>query len=109
MISKYKEFDYSQQKRGKVTFREFISGLATSTFSLEKMTPNYGALALPTTKAYPPGKVLINDKKIEDVKKLMSYTVGYESFHNKILYWPTDRSAAAVALVDSVERLNNLT
>ncbi|KAL3287993.1 hypothetical protein HHI36_002446 [Cryptolaemus montrouzieri] len=66
MISKYKEFEYSEQIEREVTCREFISALAIRTFFLGKTTPNYGALALPTTKAYPLGT--INDKKIEDLR-----------------------------------------
>ena len=44
---------------------------------------------LPTAKAYPCGKVPINKKKLEDLRKLKEYTRGYESFYEDILQWPT--------------------
>lgn len=85
-ISSYKEFLYSNQKKGKVVTNEFINGLSVNTFSFAKTT---SAPALPSLKAYPQGKVPINRKKIEDLKKLEIYTHGYEWFYRQILSWPS--------------------
>lgn len=86
MISTFKEFEYNSNEKGKVVCKEFISGLVESTFSLGKTKT---APALPSAKAYPAGHVRINEKKIQDVKKLKDYVVGYEAFYDEILNWPT--------------------
>ncbi|KAJ8877102.1 hypothetical protein PR048_021554 [Dryococelus australis] len=66
-IASYKEFTYSASKRGKVVAKEFIEGLCRSTFSLDK---TINPPIIPTTKAYPEGQVIINEKKIRDLAKL---------------------------------------
>ena len=45
--------------------------------------------ALPTEKAYPSGKVLINSKNIVYLKRLEKYVIGYEDFYGNIFKWPT--------------------
>jgi len=69
-----------------VEVKTFINGLGSSTFTLRKtnLSPD-----LPTTKAYNTGKVPINKKKIDDLKKLSEYTTDYSDFYNNILSWPT--------------------
>lgn len=85
-ITAYKEFIYSLDTSGKVIAKPFINGMISSTFSLQKSNT---APELPTQKAYPAGKVPINKKKLDDVRKLMEYTKGYEHFYEDILRWPT--------------------
>ncbi|KAG8323244.1 hypothetical protein J6590_009893 [Homalodisca vitripennis] len=50
----------------------------------------------PTVKAYLSGKVPINKKKIDDLKKLSPCTVGYESVYSKIFQWPTTEAECNV-------------
>lgn len=83
-ISTFKHFTFSKKTKGKVVAKLFINGLNSSTFNLAKtrVPPQ-----LPTLKAYPSGKVPINKKKLDDVRKLMDYLA--EGFYDKILQWPT--------------------
>jgi len=73
-ISSYKHFIFRHSLPGKVEVKTFINGLSSSTFTFRK-TNLYANL--PTTKAYNTGKVPINKKKIDDLKKLSEYTTDY--------------------------------
>ncbi|KAG8314498.1 hypothetical protein J6590_091921 [Homalodisca vitripennis] len=66
--------DKTNQRR--VVVKDFIDGLTTSSFTFKK---NNDIPQFPTVKAYLSGKVPINKKKIDDLKKLSPCTVGYES------------------------------
>ncbi|KAG8309064.1 hypothetical protein J6590_094961 [Homalodisca vitripennis] len=76
---------------GMVTVREFIdSDLTKHTFNLKS-----GQLPEPpATLSYPGGKIAINIKKINDLKKLEPYLVGYEFFYKDIFDWPTCQEEA---------------
>ncbi|XP_057668697.1 uncharacterized protein LOC130901373 [Diorhabda carinulata] len=80
-VSKYKQFIYNKVTPGKVVASEFIRGIKSTLTLLKTASPP----ELPTEKPYPLGKVSINKKKIDHLKKLMEYTVGYEA----IIQWPT--------------------
>jgi hypothetical protein len=73
-ISTFKQFSFSKVAKGKVVTRQFIGGLTSSTFTLQKskVSPQ-----LPLEKAYPAGKVTINKKKLNDIDKLMDYICIY--------------------------------
>lgn len=85
-VSTYKEFYYNKADQGKVVVKHFIDGFTFSTFTLKKYST---VPELPTVLACPSGKLPINIKKINDLKKLAKYTTGYEDFYNDILQWPT--------------------
>jgi hypothetical protein len=59
-ITTFKQFSFSKVAKGKVVARQFIGGLTSSTFTLQKskVSPQ-----LPSEKAYPAEKVAINKKK----------------------------------------------
>lgn len=84
-ISTFKHFIYTA---GKLEVKFFIYGLISSTFSLKKTNR---PPELPTTRAYPAGRVPlpINKKKLEDVEKLIQYVAEHEDFYQTILSWPT--------------------
>ncbi|XP_046671205.1 uncharacterized protein LOC124361209 [Homalodisca vitripennis] len=79
----------AQEQRGKVVVKPFIDGMISSTFTFLKCDK---PPELPNQPAYPQGKVPINKKKIQDLRKLTEYTRGYEHFYNAILLWPTTDS-----------------
>ncbi|KAL4131009.1 hypothetical protein QTP88_008369 [Uroleucon formosanum] len=85
-ISSYKHFIFRHRLPGKVEVKTFINGLFSSMFTFRKTNQSPD---LPTNKAYPTGKVPINKKKIDDLKKLSEYTTDYSDFYNIILSWPT--------------------
>lgn len=85
-VSSYKQFKFTKANPGKVDVGQFIDGCSEETFSFRKFAE---VPQLPAIKAYPCGKIPINKKKIEDLKKLSSYTVGYESFYTEVFQWPT--------------------
>ncbi|KAJ8889234.1 hypothetical protein PR048_008732 [Dryococelus australis] len=81
----FMHFEYSSENQGIVTTREFIDGLVHHTFSLKLKH----SVKLPTEQAYE-GPNCINDKKIEDLKKLRIYIPEkYTCFFHEILMWPT--------------------
>ncbi|KAL4152920.1 hypothetical protein QTP88_000753 [Uroleucon formosanum] len=84
-ISSYKHFIFRHRLPGKVEAKTFINGLFSSMFTFRKTNQSPD---LPTNKAYPTGKVPINKKKIDDLKKLSEYTTDYSDFYNIILSWP---------------------
>ncbi|KAG8325986.1 hypothetical protein J6590_053359 [Homalodisca vitripennis] len=72
---------------GTVKGSETINGLVSSTFPL--MKPNVVHITYPSERAYN-GKNLINEKKIEDIKKVQKYIPEEaKSFYNTIIAWPT--------------------
>lgn len=86
MISKYKYLEYCSSHRGYVTASEHINGLLKHMFLLQKnrVTPS-----LPTTRAYTE-KIPINQKKMEDVRKIIQYIPeDKKEFYENILTWPT--------------------
>lgn len=90
----FMHFEYSSENPGTVTTRDFIDGLLHHTFSLKlKHT-----VTLTDKQAYEePNR--INDKKMEDLKKLRIYIPEeYTVFFNEILMWPTTCSG----ITDSV-------
>lgn len=95
-ISSYKHFIFRHRLPGKVEVKTFINGLGSPTFNFRKtnLSPD-----LPTTKAYNTGKVPINNKKIDDLKKLSEYTTDYSDFYNINLSWAT--SAQEEGMYDS--------
>lgn len=93
MISKYKEFEYTKEKKGKVVCKEFITGMTKSTFYLKKNTLSLHSQDFPSEKAHIAGKVAINKKMIQDILKLKDYIVGYELFYDKIFNWKTSSAS----------------
>ncbi|KAG8275877.1 hypothetical protein J6590_076779 [Homalodisca vitripennis] len=91
-VSTYKQFNLSKTNQGRVVVKDFIDGLTTSSF----FKKNNDIPQFPTMKAYLSGKVPINKKKIDDLKKLSPYTVGYERFYSKIFQWPTTEAECNV-------------
>ncbi|KAG8319689.1 hypothetical protein J6590_086482 [Homalodisca vitripennis] len=92
-VSTYKQFNFSKTNQGRVVVKDFIDGLTTSSFTFKK---NNDIPQLLTVKAYLSGKVPINKKKIDDLKKLIPCTVGYESVYSKIFQWPTTEAECNV-------------
>lgn len=90
-MSTFKHFEYQSKTPEKLVAHTIIGGLASApTFTLRKTAV---VPSLPTAKAYPLGKVPVNKKKLDDVRKLYGYVAGYEDFYNTILQWPTTEEA----------------
>ena len=83
-VSKYREFVFDATTPGHVAVSEFIGGAFSSTFKLVK--PNV-RLELPNERAYSEA-VPINDKKIQDLKKILQYVSGEDlAFYYHIVSW----------------------
>lgn len=86
-ISQYKEFEYDGSKPGIVKVRPFIGGLVVHEFSLGK--PFGVCPELPAEPAYT-GKIPINSKKMDNLKKLVQYIPEDKiSFYDELILWPT--------------------
>ena len=70
-ISHYGHLQYSSAIKGSITASEYTDGLIKTTFLLKK--PNLlDKITLSTETSYP-GKIPINEKKLQDVKKILTY------------------------------------
>lgn len=86
MITQYKQFTYQSDTPGYVTVHQYIDGLVTETFKLQK--PNVNP-TFPTKQAYKE-PVPINSKKIADLKKVLQYISGEElEFYYHVTSGPT--------------------
>ncbi|KAG8266852.1 hypothetical protein J6590_062987 [Homalodisca vitripennis] len=86
---KISELYYLEMNEGTVKGSERINGLVSSTFPL--MKPNVVHIPYPSERAHN-GKNLINEKKIEDIKKVQKYIPEEaKSFYDTIIAWPTTR------------------
>lgn len=89
-ISQYNYFHHSHERDGVVVVKEYIGGFVTHSFDLKNS--NRDRLILPSTLAYPDGKIPINKKKIEDILKLKTYLpdeTEITEFYEEIFQWPT--------------------
>ncbi|CAH1114844.1 unnamed protein product [Psylliodes chrysocephalus] len=88
-ISQYNEFEYDCRKPGIVKVRPFIDGLMFHEFSLGK--PAGVCPDLPSEPAYS-GKIPINFKKMDNIKKLVQYVPDDKVFfYNELILWPTTK------------------
>lgn len=89
-MSFFNEFHYDCSNPGTVQTSEYIDGLVKYDFKLAFGREN---TSLPTHPAYS-GKVPINIKKIEDIRKVMKHIPSnYQNFYNEIVTeWPTKTS-----------------
>lgn len=86
-VSNYRQFLYESSNPGYVKTWEYIDGLNSHTFKLLKEHKN--SPPLPNSKAYKE-PVPINEKKILDIKKVMTYTHGEVlEFYYHITSWKT--------------------
>lgn len=86
-ISNYRQFLYDSNTPGYVITWEYIDGLSSFTFKLLKQ--NKENPALPTEKVYTT-PVPINQKKIDDIKKVMQYITGENlEFYYHVTSWCT--------------------
>lgn len=86
-ISHYNEFEYDYRRPGIVKVRPFIDGLIFYEFALGK--PAGVCPALPTETAYT-GKIPINYKKMDNLKKLVQYVPDDKKhFYDELVLWPT--------------------
>lgn len=91
-ISKYRHLQYSSTTMGSVTASEFIDGIVSSRFVLQK-PQLLDAITLPTEPAYR-ARIPINEKKINDVKKIITYIpTEKRDFYMDIVAWPTTTAA----------------
>ena len=89
-ISQYRHLHYSSTTKGSVTASEFIDGIIKMRFVLQKPKIR-GEISLPTKTAYT-GKVPLNEKKMNDVKKIISYVpIEKRDFYEYLLTWPTTK------------------
>ena len=85
-VSKYRHLQYSCSTPGYVIACEFIGDVIKNSFLLQKPR---AAVTFPTDQAYS-AKLPINDKKLEDLKKLLFYTPDDKKpFYDVMLTWPT--------------------
>lgn len=89
-VSQFNHFSHSEENKDLVVAKDYIRGAKNNTF---RLLSKPGQLKLPTNPAYPAGKVPINIKKIDDIKKLKSYIPvddDITEFYDEILTnWPT--------------------
>ncbi|KAL0803216.1 hypothetical protein ABMA28_017317 [Loxostege sticticalis] len=103
-VSEFRQFDYTLECIGAVKAHPFIDSPVFHTFKLAK---DASVPILPTEKAYPSGKIPINNKKIEDLKKIEKYLPPEEdimllyNFYQEIFLWPTSENDDEEGLVDS--------
>lgn len=89
LISKYRQLEYTLPA-GYVTTSQLIDGFMKDTFFLQK--PNTTS-HIPTAKAYRE-KIPINHKKIQDVKKIVTYIPDdYKQFYEEVITRPTTETA----------------
>lgn len=87
-ISSLMHFSYDNNLPGTVLASHFIDSLIKHTFRLAHDSNDIPAL--PTSLAYPEGKVPIKKTKIQDISKLKPYIPQeYDEFYSEILEWPT--------------------
>lgn len=85
-VSEYRMFVYDSTMPGYVKTYDFIDGLNSKTF---KMVKNKANQTLPENRAYTE-PVSINDKKIQDIIKLIKYVPNEAlAFYNGIFAWKT--------------------
>lgn len=88
-VSLFSQFHYDSQKPGYVKAREFIDNNVTYDF---KLSHGREDVVLPVKKAYMTC-VPINEKKIEDIKKVSVHIPSkYQEFYNHITSWPTKKT-----------------
>lgn len=88
--SQFMHYTYSSDTPGPVVARYYINGAVLRHFRLLK--PKANNLYLPTDLAYPEGRIPINKKKIDDIRKLLNYIPHddeIQDFYKEILAWPT--------------------
>lgn len=88
--SQFMHYTYSSNTPGLVVARNYINGAVLHHFRLLK--PKANNLSLATHFAYPEGRIPINNKKIDDIRKLMNYIPHedeIQDFYKEILAWPT--------------------
>lgn len=85
-VSKYRQFVYDSTTPGYVTASEFIDSFVAHTFKLLKSNVNP---ILPTKRVYNE-PVPINNKKIQDLKKILQYISGEQlEFYYHVTSWTT--------------------
>ncbi|KAL1509951.1 hypothetical protein ABEB36_004615 [Hypothenemus hampei] len=84
-ISEYRDSSYSHDVAGKVVVRKYITTSVWHTFSLASYKKDVPEL--PTLKSYPGGRGPINGKKLDDLRTLSNYVVGYD-FYSVLEKWP---------------------
>ncbi|KAJ8868514.1 hypothetical protein PR048_030042 [Dryococelus australis] len=81
-------FRYDSEMPGCIIASQFINGLATHTFRVNR--PGRKIPVLPKTMAYPQGNVPIKAAKITDIQKLLRYiSQEFQDFYTDILVRPT--------------------
>lgn len=88
MPTRFKEFSFCSNDPGVVVARPYINSCVVLTFRLGK--PNLSVISLEPTRAYPDNGVPINNKKLEDLKKLQKYVecnVESVNFYQEIAAW----------------------
>lgn len=89
-MSTFKHFEFQSKTPGKLVAHTIIGGLASaSTFTLRKTVV---VPSLPTAKAYPLGKVLVNKRSLMTSESRMA-TLQDMKTYNTILQWPTTEDA----------------
>lgn len=91
----FREFKYSAEKPGIVVASANINGLVDYTFPLAKPHLNE-SFSMDLSQAYVTGKVPINTKKMDDIRKVFKYVDVNEeaaAFYREILQWPTTEQA----------------
>lgn len=84
-ISKYNEFVFTSKNKGKLYAKTFIGGLQQHIFTLVPSART--GSQFPVDKAYN-GKIYIDKKKMDNIKKLSQYIPGADEFWKEIYQWP---------------------
>lgn len=88
-LSKYRHLKYAAEEVGIIKASSYIGGLLFSAFKLNKQP----RVIISTQKAYN-SEIPINNKKLEDLKKIVHYVPEeYRQFYEELTQWPTTNAA----------------
>lgn len=90
--TRYKEFRYNSEEKGLITAYIFIEGLQKHIYQLLRPAFRNVDIDFPSSIAvYPSGKVPINIKKMEDIKKMIVHIPeNFKVFYDELFTWPTN-------------------
>lgn len=92
-INSYYEFSFYSEYMGVVFAKPYIGSIVEDRFLLSKILQRgSSSIVVPDPQNFPAyqGKIPINIKKIEDIKKLQQYIPDmHKAFYNNICEWPT--------------------
>lgn len=90
--TRYKEFRYNSEEKGVITAYIFIEGLQKHSYQLLRPAFRNVDIDFPSSiAAYPSGKVPINIKKMEDIKKMIVHIPeNFKVFYDELFTWPTN-------------------